>query len=110
MRYALPAFVFFALVAAGAAYDVRTPRRTAVPAIELRPTPAREVKAVTRPKRVQRVKRVQHVKKPRIAKGSSARARLSSGHGGAGAAPAPPSPGLPAGDDSDDDDHGDNDD
>lgn len=110
MRYALPAFLFFALVAAGAAYDARAPRRTPVPAIELRPTPAREVKA----KAVKRPKRVQRAKKPRISKGSSARPRLSSGYGGAGAAPAPPSPGLPAGRRSggatDDDDNGDDDD
>jgi hypothetical protein len=110
MRYALPAFLFFALVAAGAAYDARAPRRTAVPAIKLRPAPVREVK----PKAVKRPKRVQRATKPRISKGSSARARLSSGYGGAGAAPAPPSPGLPAGRRSggatDDDDNGDDDD
>jgi hypothetical protein len=109
MRYALPAFLFFALVAAGSAYDMRAPRRTPVPAIELRPNPVREVKAVKRPQTVKRPRRVHRLQKPRVAQRGSARARLSSGHGGAGAAPAPPSP-APAGSDDDDDRHGDNDD
>jgi hypothetical protein len=102
MRFALPAFAIVALIAAGAAYESRTPSRTPVPAIDLRPEPRR---AVTARKRERKPLKKQHMRKR-----SSARARFSSGRGGAGAAPAPPSPALPAGEDNsdrDDDDDGD---
>jgi hypothetical protein len=87
MRYVIVALLAFALLAAGAAYELRAPSRTEVPAIQLRPIVESE-RSPTKPSQAP----------PKRKKPADTESEAGSGGGGAAPAPAP----APADDDDDD--------